>query len=358
MKNDFLKWLLPIVILLNACGKDDVKPITTVLTAAKGLYVLSEGGSDTKLGYYNLATGAFTGDFYRQQNSDDLGQTGNDMLQYGSKLYIVMNVSSNITVLNAANAALIKRIDFKTGSGAKKFPRYAIGYKNNIYVSSTKDSSVTVIDTASLSIVKTISVGPNPEGMAIVGNSLYVANSGGYNFIDGPDSTISVVNLSTQIEINRIKIGTKNPQKIEANSVGDLYVSGYGDFGAVPASVSVISSATNTVKKELGPDFPYAFVRICKDVAYFYNNYGGAGTSKVYNTITNALVRSEFVSDGTVITTPYGLNVDEQSGDVYINDAKDYTSSGFVTCFDKDGKKKFLFSVSPGVNPNKVLFIR
>jgi hypothetical protein len=29
-----------------------------------------------------------------------------------------------------------------------------------------------------------------------------------------------------------------------------------------------------------------------------------------------------------------------------------------VTCFNKEGVKKFQFSVSPGVNPNKVVFSR
>ncbi|MEO7044402.1 MAG: YncE family protein, partial [Ferruginibacter sp.] len=197
-----------------------------------------------------------------------------------------------------------------------------------------------------------------PEGMAIVRNNLYVANSGGYNYVDGPDSTVSVVDLSMQKEIKRIKTGTLNPQKIEANSAGDLYVTGYGNFGSVPASVSIINSTTNTFKNKLGTDFSYPFLRIYHDTAYFYNNYGGVGTAKVYNTITNTTVRSEFITDGTVITTPYGINIDEENGDVYIMDAKDYVTSGAVTCFDKNGKKKFTFSVTPGVDPNKVIFIR
>lgn len=358
MKKNFLKWLLPIIIVMNACSKNDTGPNTPVVSAAKGVYVLSEGGSDTYFGYYNLTTSAFIGNFYKQQNGITLGQLGNDMIQYGSKIYIVMNVTSNVTVINSSNAVLIDTIPFRTVSHASKYPRYAIGYKNYVYVTSSSDSSVSVIDTSSLKIIKTISVGPNPEGMVIVGNSLYVANSGGYNFINGPDSTVSVVDLTTQLEIKRIKIGTKNPQNIVANSLGDIYVSGFGNFGSAPASISVISSTTNTVKKELSAGFSYAFLRIYNDIVYFYNNYGSIGTSKLYNTITNTVVRPEFISDGTVITTPYGLNIDEQNGDVYICDAKDYVSSGAVTCFDKDGKKKFSFSITPGVNPNKVLFIR
>jgi hypothetical protein len=60
----------------------------------------------------------------------------------------------------------------------------------------------------------------------------------------------------------------------------------------------------------------------------------------------------------TIITTPYGINVDYQNGDVYIADAKNYVSAGSVTCFSSAGVNKFSFSVAPGVNPNKIVFRR
>ena len=356
MNKKLIRWVIPAALMLNACSKDDVTIPAPVLQPAKGLFILSEGSgpNTSKLGFYNLETNILTGDYFRQQNGSDLGSVANDMIQYGSKVYIVVNESSNVTVVSAANAMLLKRIDLLNGA-TKRFPRYALGYKSNVYVTST-DGTVSVIDTASLNIVKTIPVGSNPEGLAIAGNYLYVANSGGYNA--APDSTVSVVDLSTQAEVKKIVIGTKNPQRVEVNSAGDVFVSGYGNFGSIPASVSVISSSSNTVKIELGSSYAYPFFRIYNDIAYFYNNYGGSGTSKVYNTVTNTLVRNEFITDGTLITTPYGLNIDHQNGDVYITDAKDYTSAGAVTAFDQLGKKKFSFSVTPGVNPNKVLFIR
>jgi hypothetical protein len=59
-----------------------------------------------------------------------------------------------------------------------------------------------------------------------------------------------------------------------------------------------------------------------------------------------------------VIQTSYGINIDEQNGDVYITDAINFSSPGEVTCFNRNGVKKFSFSVSPGIIPNKVLFAR
>lgn len=365
MKKNLIKWLLPVLVLMQACSKDDAAP-APVTPAAKGIYVLSEGmigNSNTKLGFYTIATSNFTGDYFVQQNPTQtgLGDTGNDAIIYGGKLYIVMNVTSQVVVLNKNGGAMIKRIDFGTAPNIKE-PRYAVGVRGKVYVTST-DNTVSIIDTTTLNITGSITVGKNPEGIAAHGNYLYVANSGSRDY-PNVDSTVSVVDLNTNTEIKKIKVGY-NPNKVEVASNGDVYVSAFGvgfptpPAPVIPASISVINSTTNLLKTTLSTaGYQYSHMRIFGNTAYFFNNYGGGGTAKVYNTDTNTDIRAEFITDGTAITTPYGINVDEQNGDVYIMDAKNYTTAGSVTCFDKDGKKKFSFSTTPGVNPNKVLFAR
>lgn len=358
MKKNWIKWMLPALVLLQSCSKDDV-PVGPATPAATGLYVISEGNAsqnNAKLGFYNLASSTFTGDYFVQQNPTEtaLGNTANDAIIYGSKLYVVMNVSSQVLVLNAANGTLLKRIDFGTTPNFKN-PRYAVGAKGKVYVTAY-DNTVNVIDTSALTLGSPIAVGADPEGIAVYGNYLYVANSGGLNY-PNVDSTVSVIDLNTSAEIKKIKVGY-NPNKVKVASNGDVYVSAYGVFGISTASISVINSSSNTLKTTLGSAYEYSHVEIFGNTAYFFNNYGGAGTAKVYNTDTNTDIRAEFITDGTAITTPYGINVDEQNGDVYITDSKDYTTAGSVTCFDKSGKKKFSFSVTPGVSPNKVVFNR
>ncbi|MEO6668720.1 MAG: hypothetical protein ABIN36_04545 [Ferruginibacter sp.] len=359
MKKNLIKWILPAVLLFTACNKDnDVAPVVItpvpVDTISKGgAYILSEGGfgaNNSKLAYRVDSSGVIFGDYFLEKNpalTGGLGDLANDMIVYGNKIYIVMNGSGNITVLNLATGVQITTIPVPSG------PRFATGYNGKVYASAY-DGTVKVIDTATLAISNSIVVGPNPEALVAVGNYLYVTNSGGLNPV--PDSTISVVDLNTQLETQKITVGI-NPQKIEANSLGDLYVSSYGNFTSIPATVTVVSSATKSVKATLNSDYSYSQVRIHNDTAYFYNNYGGAGTCKMYNTIADTTIRSEFITDGTVITSPYGINIDDK-GNVYIADAGDFTSSGSVTCFDRNGVKKFSFSVAPGVNPNKIVFVK
>ncbi len=346
-------------VTFSSCKKTDAPVISPVQNGpAIGEYILSEGSfnaNDTKLSFYDNKTSIITGDFFLQQNPSvpPLGGVGNDMIIYGSKLYVVMNVSQNVTVLNAGDGKLITRIPF---NGSTKQPRYAVGARGKVYVTAY-DNTVSVIDTTTLAIIKTIMVGANPEGIAASANYLYVANSGGLNAI--PDSTVSLIDLNTETEIRKIKVGI-NPNKIEINTAGNVFVSAFGTFTPpyLPASVSVINGAVNLSSINLGSNFSYSHIRIAGDIAYLFNNYGGTGTAKVYNTATNTVVRNEFITDATIVETPYGVNIDEQNGDVYIADAVNYSSAGKVTCFTSAGVKKFSFSTSPGVNPNKILFKR
>lgn len=359
MKRSAFAAALLTLIMFNSCKKDEQVNNGPVVNPATGIYVLSEGsfgGNNTTLGYYSIPNSSFTGNFFGQQNPGQagLGDTGNDMIIYGSKLYVVMNGTSQVTVINASTGSLIRRIDFVDGANPKS-PRYATAARGRVFVTSY-DNTVSVIDTSSLSIVGSVTVGANPDGIAATNNYLYVANSGSYNFPD-VDSTVSVIDINTLTETRKITVG-KNPNKIEVAPNGDVYVSCYGNFSSIPASISIIDGTTNTLRTTLGSGFAYSHVRISGELAYFYNNYGGSGTAKVYNTATNTVVRNEFITDGTAITTPYGINIDEQNGDVYITDAKDYVSAGTVTCFSKEGVRKFSFSATPGVNPNKVVFNR
>jgi len=340
--------------LLVCCKKDDA-PVTTVPKVTTGLYVLSEGSfnqNNTTLTWYNSGTGTATTDFFANTNGSKLGDTGNDMIIYGGKIYIVMNVSSYVEVADALTAKDIKKIDFKTASSAPRQPRFAAGYKNKVLVSSY-DGTVAVIDTASLTIDKFITVGSNPEQVAIYGDNLYVANSGGLNPVF--DSTVSVIDLGSFTETKKITVGL-NPGSIAADDAGNIYVGCTGDYASHGPQLVKVNTSTGTVTK--AADTAVGKIRFYNGLLYVTGGYLGSAYVRTLSTTDFKQTSSNFVTDGTVIKQPYGLNIDTGTGDVYITDAIDYVSSGLVFCFDKTGKKKFSFSVSPGLNPNTVVLIK
>jgi len=350
------KFLLPFVVLMAgmaSCKKDDVTTETPTITT--GVYVLSEGlwnNDNTTLTYYDFNKGVATTDYYQNANGAGLGDTGNDLLIYGGKMYIVLNESSNVRVAEVRTAKSIKEIKFESAGGANRMPRYVVAYKNKVLVSSW-DNAVSVIDTATLKIEKIITVGANPEQMVISGDKLYVANSGGLT--PGYDSTISVVSLTSFTELQKIKVGL-NPNAIAADSANNIYVGCTGDYNSVGPKLVKVNTLTNTVIKSA--DTAVGKIRYFDGKLYATGGYLGTPFIRALSLTDFSALGASFITDGTQIEMAYGLNIDVNSGDVYVTDAKDYQSSGEVFCFDKGGKKKFSFKVTPGLNPNTVAFIR
>jgi len=173
-------------------------------TAIKGFYLLNEGNMGTNkatLDFFDYTTGTYRRNIYGEINPTvikELGDVGNDIQIYGGKMYAVINVSNKIEVLDAKTVKRIKTIQlencryitFKNGKA------YASSYAGPVSLDPNAPlGKVAEIDTVSLSIQREVTVGYQPEEMEIIGNQLFVANSGGYKY-PNYDRTVSVVDLT------------------------------------------------------------------------------------------------------------------------------------------------------------------
>ncbi len=343
--------LLLITTSIIGCRKNRNEEILPdILPVRKGIFILNEGGfhsNNSSLSYYDYDTKSLTADIFKQENYRGLGDTGNDAQIYGSKMYIVVNASSTVEVLNARTAKSIKQIAFKTDAGVNRQPRFIVFNNNKAFISSF-DGTVAVLDTATLNVEKYITVGRNPEQMAIANGKLYVANSGGLDY-PNYDKTVSVIDLGTLTEIKKITV-TLNPNGVAADQYGDVYIKSVGNYDDVKPALTIIDSKTDLVKTTF-TNFNGSNMTITGNIAYFTIR-GGA---KTFNVITETVEKEQFVTDETTITTPYGVDVDNLTGEVFITDAKNYASNGQVFCFDKEGKKKYVLTA--GVIPSGVIFI-
>ncbi len=349
MKNNFYKTLrnsglILLVALTFACRKDRVNPEDSTNGPAQpspvvqGLYVLNQanwGSNKSSIDYYNYETGKYTRDIYGAANPEitlGLGDVGNDIKIYGSKMYVVVNGSDKVEVLDAKTAKRVAKIDIPNC-------RYVTFNKNFAYVTSY-EGYVAVIDTTALSTIKAkITVGNQPEEMAVVGNKLYVANSGGYNY-PNYDRTVSVVDLTTNKEIKKIDVAI-NLEHMQADTYGDIYVTSRGNYEDIPSKLVVIDSKTDAIKKTF--DIPVTNLWINGDEAYLYSyNFNTKASTYVKINVKNETVVSDkFITDGTdtKIVKPFGIAVDPVTGFVYVTDAKNYTTPGTLYCFDKTGKQ-------------------
>jgi len=342
-----------LIIFVSSCKKNDVSPPVTPKVST-GIYTLNQGiygANNTMLTYYDFASATPTTDYFKNVNGFGLGDTGSDFIIYGGKVYIVMNVSGYVAVADAASAKFKDTIDFKN-AGVNRGPENIVGSGSNVFVSST-DGTVAVIDTSTLAIQKFITVGSNPAQMAVSGTNLYVSNTGGFSA--SYDSTVSIIDLTSLTETGKITVGI-NPGSIAADDTGNIFVACTGDYGTVVPKLVKVSLSTNKVI--FSADSAIGTIRYYGNSLITTGGYLGAANVGILSPSDFSAIRSSFITDGTAIENPYGLDIDSVTGDVYIGDAMDYVSSGTVYCFDKSGKKKFSFSTSPGISPIKTQLIQ
>ncbi|MCS6989406.1 MAG: hypothetical protein NZM06_07805, partial [Chloroherpetonaceae bacterium] len=310
--------------------------------------VLNEGlfqRNNSTLTYYEIDSNRAFTDFFERQTGRRLGDTGNDIAQYGGKIYIVVNVSSTIEVLDAATFAPIKTILFFNGAQPRQ-PRHIAFHGRNAFVS-CYDGTIAVIDTASLSIARNIQVGSYPEGVAIQNGKLYVANSGGLNF-PNYDSTVSIIDLNSLAEIKRLALRI-NPTSVDADAYGDVYVISNGNYSTVPMRLLAIDSRADTLKKIF--DFDASRIAIIDSLAFIASN-NGVMTLDVRN---ERVIKPNFIAPSN-FQILYALSIDKARRELYCADAKNYVVSGEMKVFDFNGQFKRSFQT--GLIPNKAVFVR
>lgn len=352
--------------LFVACDDLEDKSTSTTIdgniteTGTAEIYILSEGLfnlNNSSLAKYSFKSNKLVKNYFKDLNKRGLGDTANDIALYGSKLYIVVNVSSTIEVIDFQTGISIKQIPMFTDNGSSRQPRHIAFYENKAYVCSF-DGTVARIDTTSLQIESFTKAGRNPENICVKNKKLYVSNSGGLDYSEGlgVDNTVSVIDIESFTEIKKIEVGP-NPGCISPGPDEAVYVATYGsniadgDFNFVK-----INSQTDEVER-IYNEKVMNFAIDNNNIAYLYNyNYNTEASSiKVLNLRTGETIRENFITDGTKISTPYSINVNPYSGNVYITEAYSYTITGDVLCFNTNGQLLFRLN-RIGLNPNSVIF--
>lgn len=348
-------------MLVCSCNDMNDVPSPNKLPATPGetgrLYVLSEGlfnMNNSTLCCIDFTKRTITPGFFSLMNERGLGDTANDMKRYANLLWIVVNVSSQVEIVDVNTGVSIRQIPLFNDNGVARQPRFITFNGNKAYVCSF-DGTVTRIDIPTLKIDGVTVCGRNPDGIAVANGKLYVSNSGGLD-IPNYDSTVSVINLNSFSEIKKITVGL-NPFKIDADSEGDVYVVSRGNNGNIKAVWSRIDSKTDEVVQTFD-SIPVVNFTIHNDIAYLYNfdyitnNY----SIKTFDCKTEQILSDHFISDSTTLERPFGIYVHPYNGNVYLTDARSYTVQGSLFCFNRNGK--LLYKIEDlGLNPNTVLIV-
>jgi hypothetical protein len=201
--------------------------------------------------------------------------------------------------------------------------------------------------------VKLCQVGPNPDGVAIAGDKLYTADSGG--MVSGYGNTVSVVSLTDFTKVSSITVNA-NPAKVEASSNGKyLYVSSFGNYADLPAKLQVVDLASGSVR-DLDYTSVSAIAKGPDDVLYILC----AGYDAEWNPLPGTIYRHDMVrnlplgafSTGTAFPNAYSISV-ASDGYIYVG-CSDYVTTGDVYVLTPAGILHDKFD-SQGLNPLRAL---
>ena len=364
--------VLLLLFLLSCRGPEIILPSEeeqrgdTMHTEVQGFYLLNEGNMGSNkatLDYYDYTTAIYKRNIFAEANPDitqGLGDVGNDLRIYGNRLYAVINCSNLIEVMEATTAKHIGQINipncryltFADGYG------YCTSYAGPVQIGNTQIGYVAKFDTATLRIVDTCHVGFQPDGLEVVGNRLYVANSGGYLAPDY-DSTLSVIDLASFKQVATIPVAP-NLHRVQADHLGQLWVSSRGDYFDTPSRLFCLSLSSTTNSLDT-LNIPVSNFCILGDSLYYisteysYETYEDVISYGIVNVRTHQLLTTYLITDGTTLVKPYGIAVHPTTREIYITDAGNYVTPGMLYCFSPQGILQW--SVRTGDIPSAICFL-
>ena len=371
---------LPLLMVATSCREDELVVPTEydivgdmpAQSSVRGFYLVNEGNMGSNkctLDYYDYTTGLYSRNFYAERNPTvikELGDVGNDIGIYGSKLYVVVNCSHKVEVMDARSGVRLGQVDIPNC-------RYIRFHRGKAYVSSyvgpvmidpsAPKGAVYEVDTASFAVTRKVTVGYQPEEMEIVDDYMYVANSGGYR-APAYDNTVSVIEMIDFKQVQQIPVGI-NLHRLKKDRYGKLWVTSRGDYQTRPSRLYVMQKVRGYNRMAVTDTLDIA----CSNMAFrgdslFYyatewNNFTQSNTITygIVDIRTLERVSENFITDGTDrdITIPYGIAIHPESGDIFVTDAKNYVSSGTLYYFDRQGRRKW--SVRTGDIPAHITFL-
>lgn len=334
------------------------EPVVTL-----GAYVLNTGnwdGNDAGIQYLDFQTGELSEDLYAAANGEGLGDLGQDLCVYGSKIYVTVSNSSKVAIMDR-NCRLLKSISVTASDGTPINPRYMTAYEGKVYFTAY-DGTVSRIDTTSMSVdgkLNLIDAGAqtgydHPEAITAANGKLYV-NISGY----GSGKWLSVVDVASFTKLKDIEI-VLNPytQCITAED-GYVYFVSNGNYAGKP-SLTPEQYVYGTMQR-LDPETDQVeqvchatYIANAGDKMYIlYSENYLPEVARAYVRDLKTGAESEFI-DMADLQSANGLAVDPASGDVYVFDAP-YGAASDVHVYGADGTLKRTFEA--GMSTSKMVFV-
>lgn len=367
------KYLLGLAVLLmgtavmTSCSDDNDGPETYLQEYSTGAYVVNSGNMynkiESSLTAIDYASSTATQKVFKAANDRSLGNTANDGIVYGNKIYLAVDQSNTIEVIDKKTKQSIKQIKTTDllGKAEGAEPRHIIADGGKVYFT-TYGGYVAAVDTTSFALQKKWQVGSYPESLVIGNGNLYVANSN-YGYGGG---NISCINLSNDnVETKNIE-GVNNPTSIYyASNV--LYVLDNPVYGPAPDYATTGENSLRTVNFAEGKSqkvadgnyavcvTPGATTRMQAAHPYFYVLNAPFGGTPSVSVLAAGSTQPQAMTLSEKPVSPCGIFADPLNGHIFVLSYKmgdkgtpDYNGNGYVVEYDSDGQKQHEYETGVG----------
>ncbi len=389
--------LVQLVVLVGACRKEmlpqqtDVQHVEdfTPTPGLAGVYVLNGGGvgsNETTLDFLDFSNGSYHHNIYAERNHEknaSLGDNGLDMAVHDGRLFISVNKSHRVVVLDAYTAKFLTRLDGINDCRYLAFDSHGNGYvtsyltpgrntvaepRGEVVRFSTKEANLG-------EITGRVSVGYQPEHMLVVDESdqMFVTCSGMYKRPTCDDRLFELdlkefrVAGSLKVATNLNLIwrtgtgfwvtarGNMLDQVAECHRFNLTREAGQSKFDALPPRKTGTWELDSRVAQKvlLADGYNDNMVVLSGDVDL--NTLRFLNPTFLRLNIKGPRIEPLKLDETAAeIENPVSLSV-APNGDIFIGDAKNYNSSGMLYCFDKTGKRKW--KVRTGIIPTRIVFL-
>ena len=365
------KYLLGLAVLLmgtavmTSCSDDNDGPKTYLQEYSTGAYVVNSGNMynkiESSLTAIDYASSTATQKVFKAANGRSLGNTANDGIVYGNKIYLAVDQSNTIEVIDKKTKQSIKQIKTTDllGKAEGAEPRHISADGGKVYFT-TYGGYVAAVDTTSFALQKKWQVGSYPEGLVIAHGNIYVANS---NYGKG-GGNISCINLSNdKVETKNIE-GVNNPTSIYyASNVlyvldNQYYDASYNAYGE--NALRAVSFAEGKSQKVADGNYavcvtPGATTRMTVVRPYFFVLNAPFGGTPSVSVLAAGSTQAQTMTLSEMPVSPCGIFVDPLNGHIFVLSYRlgdkgypDYSGNGYVVEYDRAGQKQHEYETGVG----------
>ncbi len=322
------------IALLYSCSNsdDNAIPVNADEKYVDGIFVSHEGNftkANASISHIHGNISAITNDIFRTSNGRTLGDVAQSMVVTDKYVFIVVNNSNTIEVVNKKTFKSVYTISQGLSS-----PRFAVVKNNKLYVTSLNKASVNVYNAENFAFIKEITLNNTAEKIVAAGEYIYAANefySGGTAIeVINPANDTNTVDIAFDKAINGI---STNGQFVYTLSANDT-----------TTSISVVSGTSISSTKVL--DQPIVRNIVAEGSNIYYT--AGTGVYKMNNSLTSASTKLFDAATGEEFSMFYGFNV--INGTIFTSDANGFTDNSKIVIYKEDGTVIKEFTGSIGTN--------